>query len=104
MALTKVVVTQDHIFDGVREDGRSCPIAIALREMGYQDVYVYDHFFTYQYGGQLVARDLPDEAVLFVDLFDNYKHGLAKPFEFEVDLMPLAPEKTTRFTMLQSPW
>lgn len=77
-----VVVSKNHIKEGLPKSPYACPIALALREQGYKhsdiavssiNLYVKPHFYT-----------LPSEAVSFIHYFDKNQNG--EPFEFEIDL------------------
>lgn len=58
-----------------------CPIALALKDMGFKDVQV--NSLTAYIGGAASFKilNLPREATEFIDKFD--KDGKVEPFEFE---------------------
>lgn len=80
----KITVTQDHINNGKKVNPASCPIALAVKELGYSFVSVGNtkcHF------GQVIDAGyrtflLPEEAVEFVHAFDY--NWPVNPFEFEM--------------------
>ena len=60
----------------------NCPIALAIKDMGYK--YVYVHRFNAIFSNNSVNHTsvkLPISATLFVDKFDN--DGKVEPFEFD---------------------
>lgn len=86
-----ISVTQHDIDWGIRLDGSSCPIALAMaREFDISDkdrsrkvlVLTRAAFITTPEGE--LACTLPNEAGAFIGKFD-YAEGDAAPFEFEVD-------------------
>ena len=80
----KIQVTQQHIDSGVRGSCTSDPIALALREAGFPNVWVGVHYIDLEgrAGGDAGIR-MPDEAYEFLKLFDN---GLpCEPFEFDLE-------------------
>lgn len=79
-----VVVTQEDIEKGIKGDTSNCPIANALKRMGYTDVKVgYLHSWIHRNGRTLTVR-MPIEASFFVDNFDNRE--TVAPFSFDLKL------------------
>ena len=85
-ALFRVDVTQDDIDHGCEQVPNRCPIALALKRMGYKNVSVVSHAVRWatKYldpGSPVYAvRKLPDEAAKFVQDFDLDRE--VKPFSF----------------------
>lgn len=80
----EIRVTQDHIDrGGGTQPCFHCPIALAARDAGFQDVAVHHRYIHYaSKGGDKFVR-LPDEAMFFIQHFD--KGWPVQPFSFEVD-------------------
>lgn len=86
MKTIKVKVTQEHINEGVPGKPCKCPIALAIREQGNEDVSVspWNVAFFLPNGDKLYYR-LPYEAQQFIKNFDSSVNRIyAKPFEFEL--------------------
>lgn len=93
----KVTVTQKHIDEGIPCRASSCPIALALKEQGYSEVFVgTDHvsFYDGLYGGRSNLL-LPEKAEAFVKKVDARKGTVRywlnklfppKPFTFELNV------------------
>jgi hypothetical protein len=77
----KIQVTQEHINAGVRGSATSDPIALALKDAGWEKPYV--NVFGLQ-NGQIKRYPLPAGMWEFMYNFDNEKP--VKPFEFEVEV------------------
>ena len=82
----KVVVTQEHIDKGVKGEHADCPIALAVKALGYKNVSVDAESIDASdgVGGASFFGYLPDEAALFIGMFDNGEDEVA-PFTFEPD-------------------
>ena len=82
-----IQVTREHIGHGIPNSGDSCPISLALKEMGYCNAVVTDdniNFFPSEgKNNELKYRNLPYEAADFVANFDQGKVDL-EPFTFEI--------------------
>lgn len=78
-----VQVTEDHIDQGDYGICDSCPIALALKEMGYADVWVDDRWISLD-GRDGKRYPIPRAVDLFIDDFDRERE--VKPFEFELIL------------------
>ncbi len=91
--MAKVTVTQDHIDSGKKSDCALCPIALALVEMGYLDVEVHGTFVRLPVVSGRLFMDLPEVAVDFIGHFDTHGAIGVSPFEFDLDLPPITPEK-----------
>jgi hypothetical protein len=77
----KITVTQEHIDKGIREDCTACPIALALRERGF-DKYSVGRYAIYPNWGRRGAVGLSRAAVRFTREFDQ---GLpVQPFSFNL--------------------
>lgn len=87
----KIKVTQEHISRGVRGRCHSCPIALAVREHGYQTPFVGVRNI-YPYGVDMCGNfnlpfkiaHMPQTAVDFARNFDYGRQ--VEPFEFEVEI------------------
>lgn len=83
-----IKVSQDNIYDGKREDGEWCPIALAIRAACPdvpKDFNVGDKLLASQkryvmWRGQKFI--LPEAAGIFIEKFDNGR--MVAPFEFEL--------------------
>ncbi len=81
----RINVTAEDIANGARGDCYACPIALAARRAGLEDPDVQD-FLMYVSNdlGDVESTDLPAEAGVFMDRFDD---GLpVQPFSFEVEI------------------
>jgi len=77
----QVDVRQEHIDRGIKEDSRSCAIALALRDKNYTQVIVEDEC-TFVYEDTTWFASLPDEALEFIETFDN--GNTVEPISFEI--------------------
>ena len=83
----RVSVTQEDIDAGVACDCEKCPIARAMRALGYNAtvdddiVYIWNEELRWE-GKKLLWRRLPEVAVRFVAAFDGGQ--VVEPFEFEL--------------------
>lgn len=76
----KIQVKRTHIQRGRQGKTDSCPIALSIKEsLGAKSVQVEADTVTI---GKRTF-DLPDEAVRFIDFFDDCKDSV-EPFEFEL--------------------
>lgn len=80
----KVIVTQDHINNGMKNCTKLCPIALALREHGVAPSVGASHAGLYIDNGFWYRGRLPDAAQLFVARFDE--GDKVEPFEFDLEL------------------
>jgi hypothetical protein len=76
----KIDVTQEDIANGVREDGTSCPIALACERAGLYAPNVDNEIATDEGNYNMTA-----EAIRFIEDFDSGQP--VKPFSFETELM-----------------
>jgi hypothetical protein len=77
-----IIVTQEDIDRGVREDCGKCPVAIAASRV-FTDIRWISVTDTIEFGEQpagVQVWSLPPEASQFIDAFDNKRH--VEPFEF----------------------
>ena len=82
----KIKVTQGHINKGEPHAACYCPIALAMIDMGFEDIEVVSNRASGELDGSYYGTDLPVEAQIFVVSFDeNPTSAFIKPFEFEVD-------------------
>lgn len=79
-----VNVTQYHLDTGVPESTQCCPIALAIVDLGYDDVEVEESLVTILIDGEYVCFDLPQVAQDFIDTFDNTT-GVVSPFSFPLE-------------------
>ncbi len=82
MTRVKVAVTQSHIVDGSRTNASTCcPIALAVRGMGYERASVAANYVNLKTGQR---QHLPRSAQRFIQRFDNCKK--VNPFNFFLDV------------------
>lgn len=84
-----VEVTDDDIARGRRLNGRRCPIARAVRRLGYRGVTVCDELVLKQGPNHWVEYRLPFEAAAFMWRFDTEpadRKGPVEPFAFTTRL------------------
>ena len=69
----KIFVSQDNIKNGVPGSPVKCPIALALKESGYKDVYVDELDISLRKGEDIVlySWSLSRPALLFIYRFDH---------------------------------
>ena len=79
-----VKVMQRHIDKGIGGDCGKCPIALALLDVGFTHVDVDTNNIMINYKDKTYYIDLPDEAVEFIERFDNELP--VNPFSFSIDL------------------
>ena len=77
----EVSVAQAHIDMGEKAQPAACPVALALKSMGYQNVAVNFHAWIRE-NGEHYQLSLPDDAHKFIEDFDE---GLdVEPLSFHV--------------------
>lgn len=76
----KVSVTQKHIDEGVKSDNKTCPIALALKELGFKNPSVGCDSALIE---KTVYR-LPIDAENFIDKLDFFGKKSVAPFKFEL--------------------
>jgi hypothetical protein len=72
----KVSVTDKHIKEGKCDNPRYCPIALAIKELGFEKVYVDKRYF-------LINKEhygMPKKACAFIGKFDE--NNDVRPFSF----------------------
>ena len=87
----KITVTQEHIDRGreqmrVALTCRTCPVAQALRDAGFNDVRVYRdeiYLWTHRWKSPFRSIATPPEVATWIHKFDM---GHAHPFEFHLDV------------------
>lgn len=77
----KIKVTRKHIEQGERLETRSCPIALAFKDLGWGSVQVYTLKVYKKKKGKKYL--LPSSAIKFITKFDEGK--TVRPFTFELD-------------------
>jgi len=83
MDSVKVKVTQEHISKGTPNNGSCCPIALALKDMGYQDVEVNIDDITFMDGPVYWSCGFtPSSVDGFITTFDAEGPTGVNPFEF----------------------
>jgi hypothetical protein len=96
--VVKVNVTKKYITQGEPSDGSHCPIALALRAKGYDDVMVDSETAEVFKGDKYYIANLPAVAKKFVEKFDNvvYDEEMelvqveeVKPIKFELKFIEL---------------
>jgi hypothetical protein len=80
----KIKVTQEDIDNGQRKSCSCCPVALAMKRVLDIDVKVGDNKFVLTSSDEFTILELPKEARIFIDAFDNDE--LVEPFEFEINL------------------
>jgi hypothetical protein len=91
MPRVQVKVTKKDITNGVLGYGEQCPIALALKRVGFQEQTVDQDLIAYDFNYYSVVDDAydvalvgaistPHKAVKFIERFDNYEP--VDPFEF----------------------
>lgn len=85
-----IAVTQEHINAGQRCMPKSCPVALAIAALGFEDVSVGGMYISLK-GRALLC--VPSRVSNFIDAFDN--HGEVEPFEFELRTSPAAQGSPT---------
>jgi len=82
-----VVVTPDHIANGITEDPMACPIALAIGTYYPNVSYTYVEIFVTDdddpYDGHSARAELPKIAVDFVYAYDH--HEPVSPLEFDLE-------------------
>jgi hypothetical protein len=79
----KVIVSQEDIAKGVKRDPDNCPIACAIKRMGYTDVSVAALGVYFWSGDTYYSLALPQEATIFITRFD--KDFSVAPFSFNLE-------------------
>ena len=83
----QVYVTWDCIKNGERHDDEYCPIALAIRNQGHDEVLISDgraYFRDWDGSGIDYCIHLPEKAMNFIN---DYSAGIPVwPFEFETNL------------------
>jgi hypothetical protein len=80
----KVSVTQKHIDKGKPHNPEYCPIAYAMRDLGFKDLDVGGSDVTGTLGGFTTTYYGPAKNDIFVQKFDSGEK--VKPFTFVADL------------------
>ncbi len=85
MTALKVQVTQEHIDLGTRSDSLTCPIALALKTLGYTAPIVNSLFITLDPTAPFNSLLwLSQKVVDWLEKFDDGKK--VPPFEFELSI------------------
>ncbi len=80
----KITVTADHIAKGERGCICKCPIALAMKSLGYKNPWVECNKIYWDVGWNSYKKEMPPSAKEFIKAFDI---GLpVEPFEFEFEL------------------
>lgn len=79
----KIKVTEDHIKKGKPANTYCCPVALALKENGYEDATVGESKAYAVKDGNTVTLKLSDSASSFIRKFDMNEQ--VEPFEFEFE-------------------
>lgn len=80
--MTHVNVTQEHIDRGIPKSKCSCPIALALQELGCQTIAVDTDQISYTENSEWVYWRTPAKTASFIFRFDNEMP--VEPFSFEL--------------------
>lgn len=78
----QINVTQEHISKGVSQDGCLCPVALALIDSGFTDVFAGCYELEYDNHNS----PTPDSVASFIKHFDQYQTGT--PFTFNLEINP----------------
>ena len=85
----KVNVTKQNIEDGQRYSLECCPIALAIKDLGCENVRVFETQIYIERNGKNDVIFLPENAKSFITNFDGAKllehRNALKPFEFELN-------------------
>ncbi len=76
----KIKITRKHIKSGEPESADSCPIALALMELGFDQTSL--HVFCSKIKANKAEIKLPISARKFISAFDDHKP--VKPFSFNI--------------------
>lgn len=79
----KIKITENHIKKGKPANTYCCPIALALKENGYEDPTVGASKAYAVKDGNMISLKLSDSAIRFIKKFD--KNEKVEPFEFEFE-------------------
>ena len=80
-----IEVTDDDIANGKPMQEGFCPVALAMRRIGLEDVHVGGHGVGFRVPGrERVIKFLMPSVRNFIKRFDEYECGL-EPFSFELD-------------------
>jgi hypothetical protein len=81
-----VTVATRHIIEGTPGDGTSCPIHLAMEELGIRRQFTVERLRVTFYEGYREAHHsyLPSQATAFIDLFDAVAE--VQPFEFDLEV------------------
>jgi len=79
-----VRVTQEDIDRGVRNAASCCPVALAIKRMGFEAIHVWNSrtSFLDPQADEFIHRDLPPKAIAFVTAFDAKQP--VKPTKFHI--------------------
>lgn len=82
MITLHVEVTASDVERGLRKDGQSCPIALALQRRGYTEIEVDADVISFADGYQHFYCEPPASARTFICAFDNGAEVV--PFTFDL--------------------
>ena len=77
--MVRIDVTQEDIEHGCKRDDVKCPIALALRRVGYKHISV-SSYIAWMENDRHTLRQTPPDAAKFIEDFDNNRE--VKPFSF----------------------
>lgn len=90
--IIKIEVKQDHINRGEPGEAMSCPIALALQDLGYKAATVEKRWIELEGAKTYTSVDekrirVPEVAQCFIRQFDDMdvNDEYVKPFTFEID-------------------
>jgi hypothetical protein len=86
-----VVVTPDHIQNGIADDPMACPVALAIESteftyypnVGTHSVEIFIIGTHDPYDGHNTRAELPPEACAFIYAYDHHEH--VEPIEFDLE-------------------
>lgn len=83
----KIQVTQQHINSGSQGSCTNDPIALALKDSGFCEVWVSPAQLRVRItrDGPMIDHPMPEEVLAFMYNFDNGRPQCAAPFEFELE-------------------
>lgn len=83
----KVVVTRDHIYNGIALSSACCPIALACKDAGLEKVWVNPLTIRYSLNDKTYIATLPTVAIQFMYHFDTGGSNLSlSVFSFDLPI------------------
>ena len=79
----RIKVTQRNLDDGLVGDSSECPIALAMCDVGFHRPSVGLVSASWLDGDETIVANLPEEAQVFISMYDD--EAPVEPFEFELE-------------------